>query len=230
MTTTRKNSVISQYRLKDFSVELSKFSEEEIAMLLEEKYFDFSVSRFLELKNIYYQCSIEFAVKYKVDLLDNLGECELAKSDILQFLRRNEFTQEDYIQLLRQIATSEVDAELALILRGFKFELPKEYVEAAWEALDEDDKYQLLDNQLDAYNLDEIAVKFGILGGDYKQFENRNRHRYTLHSNDFNKSICNKLLARNFLSSCEEKTTEKFDPVTSQTEIQTKITGYVKRK
>ncbi|MDE6641077.1 MAG: hypothetical protein K2K63_11165 [Acetatifactor sp.] len=97
--------------------------------------------------------------------------------------------------------------------------------------LDEQDKYQFLYVQLDVFSLDEIAEKFGELGGVYEQFSSRTRHKYSLYKTEFNEALCRKLVKMEFLSSSEiiEEKVGKY-PITSQDKYEKRITGNVKKK
>lgn len=78
---------------------------------------------------------------------------------------------------------------------------------------------------------DEIADKFGELGGVYKQFSERTRHKFVLYPTVFNKDLCEKLLGKEFISSWDI-TEEKVDsnPITFKDRYEKRITGYVKKK
>ena len=109
--------------------------------------------------------------------------------------------------------------------------MPKEYVEAIWQVLDKQDKYQFLYVQMEVFSLDEIAEKFGELGGVYGQFSSRTRHKYSLHKTEFNEALCHRLVEMEFLSSCDI-TEEKVgtDPITFQDKYEKRITGNVKKR
>lgn len=86
-------------------------------------------------------------------------------------------------------------------------------------------------NQLEVYDLDELANKFGELRGDYNQFAQRGKHKYSLFANEYNEKLCLKLYKRGFISS-RDIINEKvgFDVGTSKDITEKRITGYVRKK
>ena len=62
----------------------------------------------------------------------------------------------------------------------------KIYVETIWEELPEENRYRWLYNQMDVYNLDELA-------------------EHKVHNNEFNIQLCEKLKKRGFLTSVNYK-------------------------
>lgn len=195
--------LISKYRINSFTNALTKFDRSKLEIMIEVHYFEFTSERFIELKSISYELAEKFALANKTDFFKLLDKCELGIDEIKVFLKMRHFSDEEEIQLVRCILSDEVDEELAQQIRDFKTELPKEYVEAAWDILKEEDKYELLYNQLDIYTLNELAEKFGTLGGDYSQLAKRSKHKYKLWADEFgyNWKLCRKLFEMDYLSS-----------------------------
>ena len=81
----------------------------------------------------------------------------------------------------------------------------KIYVETIWEELPEENRYRWLYNQMDVYNLDELAEHFAQLEATYHQFAQRTQHKYKVHNNEFNIQLCEKLKKRGFLTSVNYK-------------------------
>lgn len=210
--------LISKYKVDDFSNVLTKFDESKLEAMIDIHYFGFTYERYVELRDISYELAERFALANKPEFLDVLDECELGVDEIKAYLGMDHFSAKEKMEIIKCISLDEVDEELARQIRNFEISLPKEYVEAAWDILKDEDKYQLLYNQLDIYTLNELADKFGILGGDYSQIAKRTRHKYKLWNDEFgfNWTLCQKLLTKKFLSSCW--TEGKY------------IVGYVKQK
>lgn len=195
--------LISRYKINSFTSALTKFDISKLEIMIDVHYFGFTSERFIELKSISYEITERFALANKTEFFELLDECELGIDEIKAFLKMGHFSDEEEIQLISCILFDEVDEELAQQIRNFKAELPKEYVEAAWDILKEEDKYELLYNQLDIYTLNELAEKFGTLGGDYSQLAKRSKHKYKLWADKFgyNWKLCRKLFEMDYLSS-----------------------------
>lgn len=223
--------LIKSYRVKEFTDACSKFDESKLEVMIEEHYFPFSVNRYVELGEISCALSTKFAIANKEEFIKGLAECVLSVTDASNLIKTNIFDKEEIILLLDNTSLHDMGRELAILLRGLQFALPKAYVNAAWEVLDDSEKYQLLYNQLDVYNLDELANKFGELGGVYEQFAERSKHKYTLFANEYNEKLCQKLYERGFVSS-NDIINEKvgFDPNTSMDIREKRITGFVRKR
>ena len=223
--------IVKSYRVKEFTDACSKFDESKLEVMIKEHYFPFSINRYVELGEISCTLSTKFAIANKEEFIKGLTECVLSVTDTSNLIKTNVFDEEEIILLLENTPLHDMNGELAILLRELQFTLPKDYVNAAWDALNDSDKYELLYNQLEVYDLDEMANKFGELGGDYNQFAQRSKHKYTLFANEYNEKLCQKLYQRGFISSCDiinEKV--GFDPNTSKDIREKRITGYVRKR
>lgn len=226
--------LISKYKVEAFTNSLSEFTEGKLKIMIQKRYFEFSPERLAELKDISHELSLEFIYQNLPDFLENMEECVWDLADIKGIIKQRILENKknvlkvidnnDLIKLLEMIEPKDIDKEFASLLRNLRLTLPKTYVEAMWQVLDEKDRYQLLNDHLDVYHLDEIAQKFGELGGVYDQFSARTKHKFTLHWTEFNEDLCKKLLKKEFLSSYDITTEKNGD------EFITQITGYVKKK
>lgn len=208
--------LLSKYKVSDFERTLTKFDVSKLKIMIDIHYFDFSKERYIELKDISYELAERFALANKDEFIQIVDECELSIDEVKAYLRTCSFNVQERRQII--LCIDEVDEELAQYIRNFESSLSKECVEAAWNILKQEDRYELLYNQLNVFTMDELADKFGVIGGDYRQLAKRSKHKYKLWDDDFgfNRRLCEKLLDKNYLSSCR---------------IEGKnITGFVKEK
>lgn len=225
------NALISSYQVDQFTNNFSEFQLSKLEILIDSHYFEFTAARYAELKEISSNLSSRFALVNKDNFIELLTECNIGIEEVKEYIKHDVFIENDIISILKCISVDEIDEEMAIQIRGFEFDLPKEYVIAAWDKLKEQKRYQLLYNQMNTFTLDELADRFNELGGVYKQFAERTRHKYTLYADEFNKKLCKKLCQKDFLSSCDESVAEVgFDPVTSQKKMEKRIVGYVRKK
>lgn len=223
--------LVKSYQVKEFTDACSKYDESKLEVMIEKHYFPFSANRYAELGEISCALSTKFAIANKEEFIKGLAECVLSVTDASNLIKTNIFDEEEIILLLENTPIHDMNAELAILLRELQFALPKAYVNAAWDALNESDRYELLYNQLEVYDLDELANKFGELGGVYNQFAQRSKHKYSLFANEYNEKLCQKLYQRGFISS-RDIINEKvgFDLGASKDITEKRITGYVRRK
>lgn len=224
-------ALVKAYRVKDFTNSFDEFSENKIGIMIDEHYFDFTPERYTALKQRAGGFNIEFAIANKEVFFERIDECDLDIIDIKKLLNVGVFSKQEIELLLNCISPDDVDEKLALQIRELKITIPQSYVCAAWDVLKDEDKYQLMLNQLDAFTLDEVAHRFSILGEPYDQFAERKRHKYKLFANEYNQELCQSLFDKGFLSSCDivdEKV--GFDTEANKDITEKYIVGYVKKK
>ena len=218
-------------RIDEFTNKLSEFRESKLKILIQNHYFKFTPEKLLEIKNISRSLGTEYICENASAFLECVEQCNVDLTDIKRIIEFKIFNRENLLRVLNLVKPMNIDKEFALLAKDLNFILPKEHVEAIWQVLDEQDKYQFLYVQMQVFSLDEIAEKFGELGGVYEQFSSRTRHKYSLHKTEFNEALCHKLLEIGFLSSCDI-TEEKVgtDPITFQDKYEKRIIGNVKKR
>ena len=223
---------IQKFQIEEFINELSEFDKDKMEAMIAERYFPFSAERCAELREVYPDLCIEFIYKNKDEFMENIEDCGLVLDEIVELLKNNSYSDDEKIKILNQVESTEIDERIALRIRQFKFKISKEYVEAAWNQLSEDDRYELLLNHLGVYSRDELAIKFKELGGVYQQLANRTRHKVSFHDDaaGYNKRLLNHLKIRGYLSSVkEEDVVVGEDGKSHKKIIEHKITGMVKQ-
>lgn len=223
--------LIANYWVDEFTNKLNEFSESKLKILIKKHYFEFTPERLAEIKEISRSLGIEFIFENVSAFLDNMEQCNIDLVDIKEAIKLRILNKDNLLRVLKLVEPADIDKEFALLVKELNFVLPKEYVEAIWQMLDEQDKYQFLYVQMEVFSLDEIAEKFGELGGVYGQFSSRTRHKYSLHKTEFNEGLCHKLVKMGFLSSCDiTEAKVDTDPITFQDKYEERITGNVKKR
>ena len=195
--------LIVNCRIDEFTNKLSEFTESKLKILIQNHYFEFTPEKLLEIKDVSRSLGTEFIFENASAFLECMEQCHVDLTDIKGIIELKILNRENLLRVLNLVEPTNIDKEFALLAKDLNFILPKEYVEAIWQVLDEQDKYQFLYVQMKVFSLDEIAEKFGELGGVYEQFSSRTRHKYSLHKTEFNEALCHKLVEMEFLSSCD---------------------------
>ena len=223
---------IQKFRIEEFTNELSEFDKDKMKAMIAERYFPFSVERCAEMREVYPDLFIDFICKNKDEFMESIDDCGLVQDEIVELLKNNSFSDDEKIKILNQVESTEIDERIALKIRQFEFRISKEYVEAAWNQLSKDDRYELLLNHIGIYNKNELAIKFDELGGVYQQLANRTRHKVSFHDDvaGYNRRLLNHLKKIDYLSSVkEEDVVVHEDGKSHQKIIEHKITGMVKQ-
>ena len=199
--------IISKYRIQSFDYQCNEFEEDRLYLMVQKKYIPFSADILKELKEMSQQLWLNYIKNYKEKFLDDLAVSEIDLDDVKSLIRSDIFSGKEVKNILEEIDVTKIDVELSKMLLAFSEEVifEKTYVEAVWEELPEENRYRWLYNQMDAYNLDELAEHFAQLEATYHQFAQRTQHKYKVHNNEFNMQLCEKLKRRGFLTSVNYK-------------------------
>ena len=199
--------IISKYRIQSFDYQCNEFEEDRLYLMIQKKYIPFSADILKELKEMSQQLWLNYIKNYKEKFLDDIAVSEIDLDDVKSLIRSDIFSGKEVKNILGEIDVTKIDVELSKMLLVFSEEVifEKTYVEAVWEELPEENRYRWLYNQMDAYNLDELAEHFAQLEATYHQFAQRTQHKYKVHNNEFNMQLCEKLKRRGFLTSVNYK-------------------------
>lgn len=180
----------------------SDFDYNKVQILVDKKYLLFTSNMFKEVKNIDVKTAIRFALNNINDFFDTIDDCDIDIEIIMYLLKNEQLSKERILKLLSFIDVVDIDEKLALVLRQYQFPLPKEYVIGAFEIMNISDRYELLYNQLEVFDLVELPNLFAKLDDDYQAFANREKqHKYNLYYNEYNQKLCKKLLEMRYLTS-----------------------------
>lgn len=224
---------IQRFQVEEFTNKLNEFDREKMEAMIAERYFPFSPKRYVELRETYPNMCIKFICKNKEDFMEGIDDCGLIQDEIVELLKNNIFSDDEKIKILNQIESKEIDERIALRIRQFEFMISKEYVEAAWNQLSKDDRYELLINHIGIYSMDELAVKFNELGGVYQQLAKRTRHKVSFHDDPagYNRRLLDYLYKMDYLSSVKEEDVDAFvgSGKAQKKIVEHKIIGMVKQ-
>lgn len=137
-----------------------------------------------------------------------IKEFNLSVEEIASLLKRNELDEDDRIKVLSKLDEDDVYEDIANIIRNMKKNIDKKYVNAAWNMLPKDERYELLLNQIDIFANNEISEKLNELDDVYKSLsENNRRHNVKLYddSNGYNQRLVAKLEEKGYLSSSKKE-------------------------
>lgn len=224
---------IDRFRVDEFTNNLEEFSMDKIQILVREQYIPFSITTLDEMKAEAPELVIEYIMNNIDAFYIELDNVSLELNYITKLLDKKELDSSKKMKLFDLFAATEIDIEMASIIRTLDFSLPKAYVESAWDQLVEKDRYQLLLYQLEVYSLDEISEKLSLLEPVYQALSGREkRHKACLPVDDigYNGMLLEKLKKMNYLTSIEIEETEKDNFITHEKEVERKYVVWVKQK
>lgn len=196
--------IISTYNVEYFDLDLAKFEYDRIEVLVNNRYVPYSHEYLKSMYKVAPEQVVNYLIYNKNEFVNDIENLDLEIETVSALINRNCFNELELNSLLRQVSISNVDEALAMQIRKLNIHVEKKYVDRAWELLKEEDRYQLLLNQIDIFNIQEISSKLLSLAFDYRKLaDTTRRHKEFLAIDDYgyNKALLEKLQKLNYISS-----------------------------
>ncbi|MCM1040131.1 MAG: hypothetical protein NC434_12490, partial [Ruminococcus sp.] len=220
---------ISSVELKPYEESLTKLNEMKIKIMIEEGKLPYNVSYWDEMGDVASECRVPYAERNRNVFIASLDDIELKDEEINSLLQSELFIPEEKKKLLSKLDATTLGIETAKIVKDLNFKINRIYTDAAWSVLDEENKYALLLNQIDAYKNEELPDLFSELAPVYHQLVERTRHKFKFAYNDYNKKLLDKLVQKDYITSAEEEWVDKENHIPFNREKEHIIVGYVKQ-
>ena len=200
-------SFLRKFRLEDFSIDIESYKEEQIKGMLDALYFTFSIETFEKIKEIYPELLSKMLHNYRKEVLGNIERIHV-DSDILEsIIVDSNYSVSDKQEIFDNASANDITINIARYLKQGSINVYKTIVDACWELLPKEERYELLKNNIDAYSNDELSVKFGEMGKPYEELENRTyRHDVWFFKDKYNIELLKLLEKREYITSTYEKT------------------------
>lgn len=216
--------------IEDFSDPFSAYTEQQIKLMIESHYLDFSAERYAEMKETYPALATEYLIQYKESFFEVLEDCRIEISVADELITDTRMSEQEKKTIILNTDVSEFDDKMAQWLRNTHEQLPKEYVMAAWSLLEKSQKYELLKNHIEVFDENELQQMFTELDATYHDLSDRSRkHKVSLYRNDTNTVIMRYLEKIGYLSSTWEEEDTNTNKITFVTEHTPKISGNVRK-
>ena len=200
-------SFLRKFGLEDFSIDIESYKEEQIEGMLDALYFTFSVEIFEKIKEIYPKLLSKMLHNYRKEVLGNIGRIHV-DSDILESIMvDSNYSVSDKQEIFDNASANDVTINIARYLKQGEINVDKMIVDACWELLPKEERYELLKNNINAYSNNELSVKFGEMGKPYEELEDRKqRHDVWFFKDKYNVELLKLLEKRKYITSTYDKT------------------------
>lgn len=220
---------ISSVRLKPYTEPLKKLTQMKIKVLLEKGLLPFNNVFWDEMGSVASEFRVFYAETNKEVFIASLDDIKIKDEEINSFLQSEWLMPEEKNKILSKLDVANIGIETAKIIKELNFRIDRAYTDEAWSVLEEDDKYALLLNQIDAYENEELPDLFAELSPVYHQLVERTKHKFKFAYTDYNKELLDKLVQKNYINRPVEEWIGKEDNKFFQKEKEHVITGYVKQ-
>lgn len=200
-------SFLRKFRLEDSLIDIESYKEEQIEGMLDAVYFTFSVEIFEKIKEVYPKLLSKLLHNYRKEVLGNIERIHV-DSDILEsIIVDSNYSVSDKQEIFDNAVANDVTINIARYLKQGSINVYKTIVDACWELLPKEERYELLKNNIDAYSNDELSVKFGEMGKPYEELEDRSyRHDVWFFKDKYNVELLKLLEKREYITSTYDKT------------------------
>lgn len=196
---------VSGVKLMPYDGKIEELSEDKIIIMIKEAVLPYTNVFWDELGNIFPDLRIPYAEANKHSFIEALDDIDITEEEINTLLGSAEFSQDGKRELLERLDDETLSVESAMAIRDLDFMVNKSYADAAWSALEEENKYELLLKQMDNYKDDELSKMFLQLADVYHPLAERKNHKVRLEHEDYNRRLLEKLQERGYITSYQEE-------------------------
>ena len=229
MTEESFRKYVLSTKLNTYEESLNKLNKMKVKVMIEEGVLPYDVAFWEEMEGVACEYRVFYAEKNKEAFIASLDDIELKIDEINSLLQSEHFIPEEKKKILTRLDAETLGIETAKIIGKWNFRIDRTYTDAAWNVLEEEDKYALLLNQIDAYKNAELPALFAKLAPVYHQLVDRTRHKFKFPYTGSNMALLNKLLQKDYITSADEGWVDTEDNKLSPTEKEHVIIGYVKQ-
>lgn len=201
---------LSEFPISEFPNDLTEFSEEQIKVMIELRYFSFTVERLMELSEISSYLATDYILLNKNEYIKFQDDINLQGAVAELLINSDIFTNEEKITIIESLDLSEITLQMAIFVRNTNLKVCKEVVDWCWTLLSTDERYELFINHIEVYSKDELADRFAEFGRPYEELANRSkRHDVWLYDNKYNRKLFNYLYKIDYITSIRDEKDKK---------------------
>ncbi len=209
-----KKKLIPVLRMKTFNLDISSIDESTLRIMINCKYFEFSVNHYTAIADISPAIGTDFILENQDEYMDLRKSISMSTDLFERLMFSNGLKQENKAQLFSEYAEDCMTEEIALQMNELHLPITKDIFYAAWNCTNQGKRCQLLLKNCTILNADDLEQRFGEIGGAYAELADRTRrHEVTLSAIPQNNLLVEHLQDVGYITSWEEKTKIDFDPV-----------------
>lgn len=221
--------ILPHIRMNNFDIGLSSIVQSKVAIMISCKYFEFTVARYNEIKNLYPDLCAEFILQNKDEYIEVIDNIQM-NSNILEYLLLSNRLEIEKSQILIDTyGTKYMTNKIANCLNTIGVTINLEIFNAAWNYLDELGKQKLMLEHLNLLDANDIYSCFTELEKFYSGFLDRSKqHNVELTHTPENLVLSERLKDVGYITSYVKKEKKRYDPVTENEIVKPVIVCRVK--
>lgn len=217
--------------MNDFNLDLETLTENMIGLMIEIKYFDFTVTRYTYLDEEYHHLAINYIAKNQEEFLDQVEEITMSADLLNELLSNGSIDDTTKKQLFDLFAEKYMSVDIVNHVVSGRFKIKKSCFEAAWQYANISQKERMFIENLELLNIDDLEQCFSDLGDKYSNFKRSPyRHEAELLESEESLKLARHLRKVEYITSYEPIDRERYDTRLHRTQTVKVIKYRIKQK
>lgn len=222
-------TLLPHIRMNNFDISLTSVTGIKAAIMIDCKYFNFTVAYYDEIKTLFPYLCVEYILQNQIEYITMIDNIQM-DSILFENLLFSERLEAEKAQiLLDAYGTEYMTNRIAGDLQAMGLTINLNIFKAAWKCLDESSKLQLMMQHLELLDAEALHSCFTDLERWYSDFLDRSKqHSVELMNTPQNQKLAERLKSVDYITSCKLKEKKEYDPATETEIIKTLISCRVK--
>ena len=168
-------------RMKEFNFDIEKLTENMLSLMINIKYFDFTVTKCNYFENEYPNLTINYIVKNQEEFLDKVKEINMSNKLLNELLTNDLIDSTIKNKVFDLFAENYMSQDIVLYIVSSGIEIKKSCFEVAWKYANLNQKERMFIDNLELLDCNDLEKYFQALGEKYTRFIDRtSRHTVKL--------------------------------------------------
>ena len=216
-------------RMDNFDIALDTVAESKVSIMINCRYFEFTVKRYEEINSSFPDLCVEFILQNQADYIDTIDTIQMDSNLLENLLFSNRLETKTTQTLFDTFSTEYMTNRIARNLKSMGLTINLEIFNAAWECLNEFDKQKLMLEHLELLDSDALHSCFTNLEKWYSDFLDRSKQRVVeLANTPENQRLAERLKEVEYITSYQLKEKKEYSSVTKAERVRIVILCRVK--
>lgn len=167
--------------MKEFNFDIEKLTENMLSLMINIKYFEFTVTKCNYFENEYPNLAINYIVKNQEEFLDKVKEINMSNKLLNELLTNDLIDSTIKNKVFDLFAENYMSQDIVLYIVSSGIEIKKSCSEVAWKYANLNQKERMFIDNLELLDCNDLEKYFQALGEKYTRFIDRtSRHTVKL--------------------------------------------------
>lgn len=219
-------------KMKEFDLNLETLDINILGVMIDIKYFDFTVTTYNYLFTEHYDLAVKYIIKNQEDFVEQqVEQIKMSSQLLIDLLTNRSLEDSTKTKLFDLFAVNNMSEDIVEYIVTERISITRSCLETAWKYSNVNQKDRLFRDNFELLNSDDLEKYFADLGEKYKGFADRVfRHEVELKESKENIRLAEYLKKIKYITSYEIVERDRFD-VVSGTHEKWKVIKYrIKQK